>query len=206
LRIFEFKLVPHETDRYLYVQNQGLDRIDINLNGLAFTLSAGHEGSADRNDFLNMPLAGDMTIDIGRHLKASGNTMTISYAGPADSRADLVVSDMPIKENVDAVLNLTPIPQSFTLAQNSPNPFRGATKIRFQVPAATGQTQSVALRVYNVLGQLVRTLMDAKLPADTHVVTWDGRDEAGREVAAGVYLYKLDGGNTQVIKKMVLLR
>ncbi|MCI0698975.1 T9SS type A sorting domain-containing protein [candidate division KSB1 bacterium] len=87
-------------------------------------------------------------------------------------------------------LAANPLPQKYQLHQSFPNPLNGAvaqTVIRYELP----QPGFAELRVYNLLGQVVRTLHQAALPAGFHEIVWDGRDEQGRLVAAGVYLYRL---------------
>ena len=90
-----------------------------------------------------------------------------------------------------------------SLAQNRPNPFNPTTTIEFTVKDRT----DVQLRIYNVAGQLVRTLVDeVKSPGEVHTATWDGRNDAGQSVSSGVYFYKLVAGNFVQTKKMVLLK
>ncbi len=74
------------------------------------------------------------------------------------------------------------------LAQNSPNPFASATSIEFELP----READVKLRVYDAAGRRVRTLLEGSRPSGVHRVEWDGRDAAGRSVASGVYLYRLE--------------
>ena len=93
-------------------------------------------------------------------------------------------------------------PHRFGLSQNVPNPFNAGTTIRFHLP----QVGSAHLVVYNTSGQLVRTLVEARTAAGTHTVIWDGRDAAGREVASGVYLYRLAGPHGTRVRRMVLVR
>jgi hypothetical protein len=89
------------------------------------------------------------------------------------------------------------------LHQNTPNPFNPATTIAYDVPTR-GQ---VALRVYDVGGKLVRTLVDSMRPAGTHQVQWNGLDDAGRRVASGVYLYRYSFENNVIqTKKMMMLK
>ena len=90
----------------------------------------------------------------------------------------------------------------FTMYQNVPNPFNPVTKIRFTIP----ETGHVDLRIYDVTGRLVRTLVDRKLAADNHEVTWDGTNNGGRHVASGVYFYRIMAGKHRKTRKMVLLR
>jgi hypothetical protein len=89
------------------------------------------------------------------------------------------------------------------LYQNTPNPFNPTTSIAFELP---GQGH-VALRVFDVGGKLVRTLVDGQRNEGSHVVTWNGRDDVGRAVASGVYLYRLSFRNHVIqTKKMMLLK
>ncbi len=76
------------------------------------------------------------------------------------------------------------LPQSFALEQNHPNPFNSETVIRFALPEAS----LVELAVYNLTGQKVATLVRGERPAGMFAVRWDGRDEAGGELASGIYL------------------
>lgn len=88
------------------------------------------------------------------------------------------------------------------LAQNEPNPFNPVTRIEFSIPVAA----RVTLRVYDLSGTLVRTLVDEFAgPGDRHV-EWNGRDERGRRVSSGVYLYELQSGDQSVTRKMTLVK
>ena len=93
------------------------------------------------------------------------------------------------------------VPQQFHLGQNYPNPFNPSTVIPFQLPVST----RVRLEVFNLLGQRVATLVDEALTAGSHVARWNGTDSAGRAVAAGVYLYRLQGGGTTATRRMLLI-
>ena len=87
--------------------------------------------------------------------------------------------------------------------QNYPNPFNAGTTISFNVPEDGG---SVALEVYNIQGQLVKTLVDRHLAAGPHEFTWDATDAHGNPVASGVYLYRLSAGDYVETKKMSLIK
>jgi hypothetical protein len=91
-------------------------------------------------------------------------------------------------------------PARLSLAQNAPNPFGGATSVRFAVPSEG----PVKLEVFDVSGRRVTHLVDRVLQAGAHTVTWDGRDAAGLRVASGVYLYRLTAGGESAAKEMVL--
>jgi hypothetical protein len=88
------------------------------------------------------------------------------------------------------------------LHQNIPNPFNPATSIRFDLK----ERGFVSLRVYDASGRLIRVLASGERAAGRYVEAWDGRDEAGRNVASGVYFCRLEAGTFTSAKKMLLLR
>ena len=94
-------------------------------------------------------------------------------------------------------------PQMTRLMQNYPNPFNPHTTISFDLAMA----EQVELSIYNIKGQLVKTLVrDQKLPAGRHNFVWDGKDENGRIVSSGIYLYRLQSGRYSHSKKMIMLK
>ena len=95
------------------------------------------------------------------------------------------------------------IPTTFELFPNFPNPFNPSTTIRYGVPEAA----AVSLVVYNMLGQKVATLMHgAEQPAGFHAAVWDGRSDAGTQVAGGVYFVRMRAGRFMQTQKMVLVK
>ncbi len=94
------------------------------------------------------------------------------------------------------------IPEQYSLSQNYPNPFNPTTQINFTLP----QQSHVMLRVFNLLGQEVATLVDRVSPAGTYTVTWNGRTEFGMPAASGVYFYQLKAGDFTAVRKMIMLR
>ena len=95
------------------------------------------------------------------------------------------------------------IPQTYVLEQNYPNPFNPRTTIRFAVPTA----QTVSIMIYNIKGQLIRTLLNEQpMEAGWHRIVWDGRDDTGNSVASGVYLYRLKTADFEQVKKMTLIQ
>ena len=91
------------------------------------------------------------------------------------------------------------------LLQNAPNPFNASTTISFLIPFRLAN-EATRLSIYNLTGQLVRVLQLETLQAGEHTLSWDGRDDYGREVASGVYIYRLDVGEWAVHRRMLLLR
>jgi DNA-binding beta-propeller fold protein YncE len=88
------------------------------------------------------------------------------------------------------------------LAQNSPNPFTRFTRIAFSL----GEESHVGLRVFDSMGRLVKTLADERLKPDIYVREWDGTNDGGRRVAAGVYFYRLETSGNSYVKKMTFAR
>jgi hypothetical protein len=95
-----------------------------------------------------------------------------------------------------------PMPSTFRLAQNRPNPFDGATDIRYALPVAC----HVKLHVYNALGQKMASLVDHHQEAGFRTVHWDARNESGERVSSGVYFYRLEAGDFAQTRKMILLK
>ncbi|MBU1983278.1 right-handed parallel beta-helix repeat-containing protein [bacterium] len=94
------------------------------------------------------------------------------------------------------------IPTEYCLYQNYPNPFNPTTEIRFDLPEAV----RTELKVFNILGQEVVTLIDDVRPAGAYRVLWDSKNTSGISVASGVYVYQIKAGKFSDAKKMVLIR
>ncbi|MEK7670723.1 MAG: FlgD immunoglobulin-like domain containing protein, partial [Bacteroidota bacterium] len=100
------------------------------------------------------------------------------------------------------------IPETFELAQNYPNPFNPSTTIRYALPEAA----RVNLSIYNVLGQRVAELTNEVQSAGFYNAVWNGHNQAGSQVATGVYFYRIEatpvGGDAPFIsfKKMLLVK
>ncbi|MDP8211075.1 MAG: T9SS type A sorting domain-containing protein, partial [Candidatus Stygibacter australis] len=111
---------------------------------------------------------------------------------------------------INVVLNVTngddnnssELPEAVTLNGNYPNPFNPETEIMFLLP----NNEKINLSVYNLKGQLVRTLVDNYLPGGSHSIIWDGKTNNGEMVSSGVYFYKLSVGETSETRKMILLK
>ena len=91
---------------------------------------------------------------------------------------------------------------TLTLDQNYPNPFNPSTRIDF----VADKEQRVSLRVYDITGRLVTTLIDREMLAGTHSEVWDGRDANGNAVASGTYFFRLKAGTRTLTRKAVLLK
>ena len=94
-------------------------------------------------------------------------------------------------------------PSIVQLSQNAPNPFNPETRIRFEIG---GSGERVTLRIFDVAGRLVTTLLDGEFVTGEREVPWDGRLSDGRNVATGVYFYRLEAGGQTVSRKLAVIR
>ena len=158
----------------------------------------------------------------------SGQSFTISEGETVDFTFDLTTPDplvprgcrlvafvqsdqnrQVLQSAKAVVVNLEPtgiedeieIPESIALGQNYPNPFNAETKIDFQTNGG-----AVSLEIYDLTGAMVRTLIDGSLEAGHYSATWNGLDESGNDAASGVYFYRLNGADGELVKRMTLLK
>jgi hypothetical protein len=114
----------------------------------------------------------------------------------------LVVERQNGTEARSAPVLVNALAPSLWLGQNHPNPFNPSTTIRFGLPVAS----AIALRIYDVSGRAVRTLAHGPRAAGDYDLAWDGRDDRGTAVAAGVYFYRLSSGSETLTRKMILVK
>jgi hypothetical protein len=125
----------------------------------------------------------------------------IVYIGVNCDQTDQNYEEECFSEDVDQDKN-NMVPQDYMLVQNHPNPFNPETEIVFGLP----QAGFVTLKVYNILGQEVTTLVERNMAAGRYQVTWSGTDKSGRGVSSGVYFYRMQSGDFSQTKEMLLLK
>lgn len=98
------------------------------------------------------------------------------------------------------------VPEKSVLAQNYPNPFNPSTTIEYDIGFQDGLSQQVVFEVYNIRGQVVRTLVDQRMEPGRYSIVWNALDNYGRQVSSGIYLARLmtDGGYMKTVKMLVL--
>lgn len=109
-----------------------------------------------------------------------------------------------LKNNTTIIVGVEPeipLPKQFSLEQNYPNPFNPSTTIQYEVP----KTSKVILKVYDITGKEIRTLVDGTLSPGLKSVVWDGRNDHDQPVSSGIYIYRLQAENRVQSKKMILL-
>ncbi len=122
---------------------------------------------------------------------------TLAFAHNTDNFVDIAWPG-----TVGIVSDTDRLPKVFALQQNYPNPFNPSTQIRYDLPRAV----PVTLTVYNILGRQVVTLVDELQAAGSYAVRWNGRDQQGKLVGTGVYVYRIQAGPQGALRKMVFLK
>lgn len=191
-------------DRYLILDNHGLSEIQVDLNGHLFNLATTSGSNVRNRNTYFIPEEGNITIDLKPYLLESENVMRLEIQGQAGTGADFMLIDAT--HVIDHTLELQPIPMTFELSQNYPNPFNPSTTIRFGVPAHVAEGAAVQVRIYNTLGELVRTLVNEKMLPGQYAVEWNGQNDRGETVATGIYIYQLVTGGFKQTKKMSFVK
>jgi hypothetical protein len=116
---------------------------------------------------------------------------------PADNgplTLSIDVSNLSVEDEV--------IPDVFALHQNYPNPFNPVTTLRYDLP----EQSHVEIMIYDIMGREVRTLVNSHQNAGFKSVIWDARNDIGKPMSAGMYLYRISAGDFHRVKKMILLK
>ena len=163
-------------------------------------------------NFLWAAQAGGTALDLGVGIatEGSGNSIVTGRFSGTATFGNTTLSSVgswdifiaKLGSGVTGIEEEFALPRSFNLSQNYPNPFNPRTTIRYNLPRAS----HVLLSIYNILGQEIATLVNAKqIPGEKSVV-WDSRDRFGRGVSSGIYIYQIQAGDYSKSRKMVLLR
>ena len=176
--------------------------------GGAFVSKFAYLGDADADGFNELAVAfqgiDDSTFVIQETFNDTTNTYdrTTIERNPNENRVFLRVlqgDGLTVKIVDERII----LPSDYRLSENYPNPFNPSTTFSFTLPT----DKAVSVKVYDVTGRLVRTLVDdAFHVAGTYEVTWDGTNGAGQPVASGTYLYALEWGSFRQSKTMVLVK
>jgi hypothetical protein len=151
-----------------------------------------YQGETDQEGFLsaviNLDDVGEMSVVVTKagYLPYEG-TITVSLA--ADVNED---------DNSAGI-------ESFGLSQNYPNPFNPVTSIHYSV-SNKSKASHTSLKIYNILGQKVRTLVDGPQGAGSFEVIWNGKDDKGNDLSSGIYFYTLVAGDYRNTRKMTFLK
>jgi len=169
----------------------GMSASAITLLGTTYSLTATTLILNERNALIDVS-----ALTAGQYVQVRG---VAGAAGAEATKVKVFASVGTVTAVEDAPGNRLDM---FVLEQNYPNPFTPSTTIRFTL----NRQSDVRLKVYNVLGQEVSTLVSSRMAPGSHSVTWDARDRAGQPVAAGIYLYRISADGQSRTRQMVLIK
>ena len=119
----------------------------------------------------------------------------IDHSGNVSEYSDIVeAAVLSIDEEV--------VPDSYALYQNYPNPFNPVTTLRYDLP----ERAFVSIRIFDIKGRIVRTLVQGTHDPGRRVVVWDATNQNGEDVSAGMYMYMIQAGKFSQVRKMLLLK
>jgi len=208
----------YDSETATYFVNINVSEVD-GFNGVGFTMSYDTEalelvgdGIVGLGTVSVTKVTDAGMIDINSYFmdKEFNGSITIAFKSKGmskDLNFELVDASVSIDNVVSAVgdlarLTVDAVPTVYSLAQNFPNPFNPTTTIEYSIP----QAGNVELVIFNMAGQKVRTLINEKQAASYKKVVWDGKNDMGETVGAGLYFYKLVSGNFSKIQKMTLIK
>jgi len=149
-----------------------------------------------------------ITYLAGRYIGGAVNDATIWYNLSLIHTQQLIaagvipLSTPNIMYKPDSAMQAVLSPDAFDLLQNQPNPFNSFTTIAYAIPIPG----HASIRIFNLLGRRVRTLMDDTKSAGSYHIEWDGRDDGNQPVSSGIYFYRLEAGGIIQTRKMLLLK
>lgn len=159
---------------------------------------------ADNNNFSNSKLVNEIKQNSYSITGLKDNSTYYwrvkSNAGNTSSKFS-EVAQFKTNAKVTAV-DENQIPTEFSLEQNYPNPFNPSTVIKYTLP----KNEFVTVKIYDMLGREVKTLVSRENTAGNYSVEWNGDDNFGNKVSAGTYIYRITAGNFVAVKKMLLIK
>ncbi len=189
--------------------------VEGSVDGITWhALAAGYD-SRDESAWLNTYNSGGpgtsalyrpRTITVPPNLFAEGENIFLRFrlqSDPLVTGWGWAIDNLQIQTDITSVADEAQTPERFSLAQNYPNPFNPSTTIRYELPRAS----EITLVVYNMMGQRVRTLVKrAHNAAGVYSIEWNGKDENGKDVASGAYVYRIQTGTFTESRKMLFLK
>jgi PKD repeat protein len=136
------------------------------------------------------------------HTYTNNGTWDVTLTVSDGSNYSTTVFEGYIVSGTGSVIEELLLPEYFTLHQNYPNPFNPTTTISYDLP----EQALVTLGIYDILGKQIKTLVNQSQDVGYKIVVWDGTDNLGRQMSAGVYLYQIEAGGFIQTRKMLYLK
>ncbi|MDI6841005.1 MAG: C25 family cysteine peptidase, partial [bacterium] len=194
------ELQPNDTTSQLMrIKNVGRDTLTFSISELidvTWLTETPTQGKLAPNDSIDIIVSYNAA---GLAPDSTYNTAIEIVSNDPDEPAVSVPVELTVTVGTEEALQL---PKVFAIHQNLPNPFNKATAIRYELPVRS----KVSIKIYDITGSLVRILVDGIHRAGYYMVTWDGRDDVGKKLAAGVYFYQINAADFISIKKAILIR
>jgi len=168
---------------------QGVLHVDIELSDIGEQIGLYMQDSTTIVDLVTYPAQAN-DVAYGRYLDGLDSWQNMNPTPGMSNTSELSINHDQIS------------PEQFALHQNYPNPFNPITTLRYDIP----ENAFVNIRIYDLKGRLVNTLVSKEQTAGYKAIKWAGVDDKGKAVSAGIYLYEIQAGNFRETKKMVLLR
>ncbi|MBN1996393.1 DUF2341 domain-containing protein [candidate division KSB1 bacterium] len=163
--------------------------------------------------FYNFEDAGGATC---RDLSGNGLTGYLGVSNVPGTKPTWLVCDLPgspaqawfaqKSDDADQGMNLSSDPEFFKLEQNYPNPFNSGTTFTFNIPMQESGRTQIVLKIYDINGRLISSLVNQAFPSGFHQVHWNGRTLDGGQVPSGIYFYQLTAGTFKETRRMILLK
>jgi hypothetical protein len=208
----------------LYITNEGITAyLDANIAIRGAQIEFGSVSNNPENMVINTELGQGYYLQVEELLRTlmydrSGNDyieagenfladMPFTITNPENiSVQKLILVDINKQKvqkiEINIIYGNPVLPLDYILFQNYPNPFNPGTKVQFQVP----KTSDVTIKIYDMLGQVVRTLFAGEVLRGTYSANWDGLSDTGIQMSSGSYIYRMTAGEFVQSKKMILLK
>ncbi len=160
---------------------------------------------AGQSDFSGvLDISNDYDLLIGKDARIIDYVRLSNFYGDIDEIriSNIAINDFDITTEIVETEHPAMLPENYNLYQNYPNPFNMSTKINFDLP----KRNFLTLKLYNILGQVVRVLKNEVLDIGRHTVSWDGKNDEGIVLPSGIYFYELRTKEYAKIKKLIMLK
>ena len=201
---FGFEML-YDADKFEYVESAASEQDLLKSGGAETPLFLAHPVEAGQLVIANAVIDGAPVSGNGEVVSLTFKVLQEFEENARFEIADGIVFDheqLPNPVVALGSLSVESTPTEFALLQNFPNPFNPETTIKYNLAEGT----NVSLRIYNVVGQVVRTLVAEPQSAGRYTVRWNGSDDRGVSVSSGIYFYELRSNGFQDVKKLMLLK